>query len=77
MFYVVESFDGHFLTNRKASKQDRYQARSSWSKDLDDAKVFSTKAAATRSANENGEKSFWVREANLTLGEAVSTWGIE
>lgn len=77
MFFIVESFDHHFLTNRKATKPDIYQARSGWSEKLDEAKVFSTQAAATRSANENGERGYWVLEAFLSLGDVVKTVGIE
>lgn len=76
MFYIVESFDGHFLTNRK-STGSMYQSRSSWSKNFDDAKVFSTQGAATRSANDNGEKGYWVMEAGLALGKVVKTVSIE
>lgn len=76
MFYIVESFDNYFLTNRR-STGDRYKARSDWSKELDDAKIFSTQAAATRSAKDNGEKGFWVTEANFTLGNVVKTVSID
>lgn len=76
MFYIVESFDGHYLTNRK-STGSMYQSRSSWSKNLDDAKAFSTQGAATRSANDNGEKGYWVVEARLVLLEVVKTVSIE
>lgn len=72
MFYVVESFDNHYLTNRK-STGSMYESRSSWSKSFDDAKIFSTKAAATRSANDNGQKGYWVVEARVVLGDVVKT----
>lgn len=72
MFYVVESFNSGYLTNRK-STGEMYVSRSSWSDDLDDAKVFSTLSAAKRSANENGEHGYWVHEVSLDIGNTVAT----
>jgi len=73
MFYVVRNFDDEYLTNRRAGKNDRYRARSGWSETIDDAKVFSTRAAATRSGKDNGEADFQVIEVSLNLGKIVNT----
>ena len=70
-FYVVQNDHGEFLTNRKATPNDRYRARSGWSKLLDDAKVFSTKSAARNSDNYTGEEIIFVREVHLELGNKV------
>lgn len=73
MFYIVKNFDNEYLTNRRAAKNDRYRARSGWSESIDDAKVFSTKSAATNSGVSNGEAGFDVIEVTLKLGNVVNT----
>lgn len=69
-FYVVRGEDGYFLTNRKATGRTYphvYRARSGWSEDLDDAKIFSTKSAASNSANSNNEQDYEVLEVKVSL----------
>lgn len=65
-FYVVRGEDGYFLTNRKATGR-MYVSRSGWSKNLDDAKIFSTKSAASNSANSNGEQDYEVLQVKVSL----------
>lgn len=67
-FYVVRGEDGYFLTNRKATGR-MYVSRSGWSENLDDAKIFSTKGAASNSANSNNEQDYEVLEVEVRIKE--------
>ena len=65
-FFVVRNGNQEFLTNRKATTK-MYVSRSFWEPGLDNAKIFSTKGAATRSGNDNGEYDFDVLEVKVSL----------
>lgn len=65
-FFVVKGEDGYFLTNRKSTGR-MYVSRSGWSEKLDDAKIFSTKSAASNSANSNGEQDYEVLQVKVSL----------
>lgn len=65
-FFVAVNEEGEFLTNRKATNH-MYVSRSTWMEGIENAKIFSTKAAATRSGNDNGECEFWVEEVEVRL----------
>ena len=67
MYYVVENAKGQVLTARRATGK-LYESRVSWSDCGDDAKIFSTKAAATNSARQSGETDFTVYNAFITVG---------
>lgn len=50
MRYIVKNHDEQFLTARRPTG-NHYQARTGWSGDINDAKIFNTKGAAKNSAN--------------------------
>lgn len=54
MRYVIQADDGSFLTPRR-NTGTVYQSRAMWSRDLEQARVFNTKTAATTSANKAPE----------------------
>lgn len=53
--YIVVSEQGYYLTPRR-NTGSMYVNRVNWSSNLDDAKVFNTKAAASNSGNQSGAK---------------------
>ena len=56
-----------YLTPRR-NNGIMYESRSGWSLDINDAKVFQSKGAATNSANQSGTKyKFYVKEVILTI----------
>lgn len=71
-FFIVKNFNNKFLTNRKAT-DIMYESRSGWSYELDDAKVFSTQGAATRSGTDNGQCDFQVVQVELIFKQIVKT----
>jgi hypothetical protein len=52
---VVISDDNQYLTPRRYTGRG-YQSRSGWSHDIEDAKIFNSKTAATNSANQCADK---------------------
>lgn len=78
MKYIVESLDAGYLTPRR-NNGVMYESRSSWSKDIDDAKIFQTKGAATNSANQAPPVKlfkvkivrFYVVENALEIGDCL------
>lgn len=66
--FIVQSDKGMFLTPRRATGK-QYENRSGWSKNIEDAKIFQNKAAATNSANKNGSTEYIVRAVKIVLCE--------
>ena len=63
---VVISDDGKYLTPRR-NNGVQYESRSGWSGDIEDAKIFQTKAAAKNSAEYNGKKPYTIKRVNITV----------
>lgn len=63
---IVVSTDGEYLTPRRNIGR-QYESRSGWSKDIDDAKIFQTRGAATNSANQNNEKEYTIKPITITV----------
>lgn len=66
MPFIAVNEDGQFLTNRKSTGR-MYESRSTWSDKLSEAKIFTTKGAATRSGNDNGGHYFEVKEVEIRI----------
>jgi len=65
---IVQSNGGDYLTPRRATGCGMYESRSGWSADINDAKVFNTKAAAANSANQcKDTRSFLVLEIEYVV----------
>ena len=63
---IVVSKDGKYLTPRR-SNGNLYEARTGWSKDIEDAKVFQSSVAASNSANRNGSKEYAVKQVKIMI----------
>lgn len=64
--YVVRAYDETYLTPRRNTGR-MYEARSGWSEDPEDAKVFQTKTAAINSAKSTGEMVFEIVEVEVII----------
>ncbi len=69
MKFIAKSTNGLYLTPRRNTGA-MYESRSGWSKDIEDAKIFQTKAAATNSGNQNGKHKFEVVPVQIVEQQA-------
>ena len=70
MFYIVKADNGKYLTPRRNTGV-MYENRSTWSKDIGDAKIFNTKGAGTNSGNKNGQYEFKTIPVKIIEMESV------
>jgi len=60
-----------YLTPRRGTGR-MYEARSSWTDDVEDAKIFQSKGAASNSARQNlGHDNFEVCPVTFTIGDPL------
>lgn len=68
---IVQDASGKYLTHRRSTGR-QYISRSSWSDNIDDAKIFASKSAAKNSANaSNSELAFLIFSVVIAIDKLV------